>query len=65
MAIVPEISWRNPEIGPELPRFNRWAARCETLLRGGRHVADIGVLYPIADLSARYCVSEQTAQLGI
>lgn len=54
MRIVPEISWRNPAIGPELPRFNRWAARCESLLRGGRHVADIGVLYPIADLAARY-----------
>ena len=64
MAIVPEISWRNPEIGPELPRFNQWAARCETLLRGGRHVADIGVLYPIADLEARYCVSEQKPNWG-
>lgn len=64
MAIVPEISWRNPEIGPELPAFNRWAARCETLLRGGRHVADIGVVYPIADLSARYCVSEQKPNWG-
>ncbi len=64
MAIVPEISWRNPEIGPELPAFNHWAARCETLLRGGRHIADIGVLYPIADLSARYCVSEQPPNWG-
>ncbi|MHB8973021.1 MAG: glycosyl hydrolase [Pirellulaceae bacterium] len=64
MAIVPEISWRNPDIGPELPRFNQWAARCETLLRGGRHVADIGVLYPIADLESRYCVSEQKPNWG-
>ncbi len=64
MAIVPEISWRNPEIGPELPAFNRWAARCETLLQGGRHVADIGIVYPIADLSARYNVSEQTPNWG-
>ena len=39
MRIVPEISWRNPEIGPELPRFNQWAARCETLLRGGMAAA--------------------------
>jgi hypothetical protein len=53
MRIVPEISWRNPAIGPELPRYNRWAARCETLLRAGRHTADIGVLYPIDDLAAR------------
>jgi len=58
MRIVPEISWRNPEIGPELPRFNQWAARCETLLRGGRHVADIGIVYPIDDLAARYNFSD-------
>jgi hypothetical protein len=64
MAIVPEISWRNPEIGPELPQFNRWAARCETLLRGGRHVADIGLVYPIADIESRYCVSEQRPNWG-
>ena len=64
MAIMPEISWRNPEIGPELPRFNRWAARCEALLRGGRHVADIGILYPIADLEARYRVGEQSPNWG-
>ncbi|MHB8897871.1 MAG: glycosyl hydrolase family 2 protein, partial [Thermoguttaceae bacterium] len=38
MRIVPEISWRNPEIGPELPRYNRWAARCQPLLQTGRHV---------------------------
>ena len=56
MRIVPEISWRNPEIGPELPRYNQWAARCESLLCAGRHVADIGVLYPIDDLAARYYV---------
>ena len=56
MRIVPEISWRNPEIGPELPRYNQWTARCETLLRAGRHSADIGVLYPMDDLAARYHV---------
>jgi len=54
MGIPPEISWRNPEMADELPRYNQWAARCETLLRGGRHVADIAVLYPIVDLAARY-----------
>ena len=53
MRIVPEISWRNPAYSAELPRYNQWAARCEALLRAGRHVADIGVLYPIDDLCAR------------
>ncbi len=56
MRIVPEISWRNPAYGAELMSYNRWAARCEALLRAGRHVADIGVLYPIDDLCARYHV---------
>ncbi|MEI7732798.1 MAG: glycosyl hydrolase [Verrucomicrobiota bacterium] len=56
MRIVPEISWRNPAYSAELPRYNRWAARCETLLRAGRHAADIGILYPIDDLAARYHV---------
>ena len=64
MRIVPEISWRNPQIGPELPRFNRWAARCESLLRAGRHVADIGVLYPIDDLAARYHIGLMPATHG-
>jgi len=56
MRIVPEISWRNPAYSAELPRYNQWAARCEGLLRAGRHVADIGVLYPMDDLAARYHV---------
>ena len=64
MRIVPEISWRNPDMGPELPRYNRWAARCETLLRAGRHAADIGVLYPIDDLAARYQVGLLPATHG-
>ncbi len=53
MRIVPEISWRNPAYSAELPRYNQWAARCESLLRAGRHVSDIGVLYPMDDLAAR------------
>lgn len=40
----------------ELLEWNRWAFRCETLLRNGRHVADIAVLYPIDDLEARYVI---------
>jgi len=54
-----DYSWRNPLIGPALPEFNRWAARCEPLLRAGRHVADIAVLYPIDDMEARYAVGMQ------
>jgi len=64
MRIPPEISWRNPAIGPGLPDYNRWAARCETLLRAGRHVADIAVLYPIDDLEARTAVGPQSGKHG-
>lgn len=64
MRIPPEISWRNPAIGPELATYNRWTARCEPLLRAGRHVADIAVLYPIDDLEARTSVGPQSGKHG-
>jgi hypothetical protein len=64
MRIPPEISWRTPAIGPELAAYNRWTARCEPLLRAGRHVADIAVLYPIDDLEARTCVGPKSGKHG-
>lgn len=48
----PEISWRNPIVGAALPDYNTWAARCQLILQGGRHVADIAVLYPITAIYA-------------
>lgn len=36
-----------------LREFNDYAARCQSLLRGGRHVCDIALLYPIYSLSAQ------------
>jgi len=45
------------EIGrgaPNVPAFNAYVGRLSYLLRGGRHVADVGVLYPIASLQACY-----------
>ena len=56
--IPPEISWRNPRLGPALPDYNPWAARISMMLQGGRHVADIGILYPIASLQANYRMDE-------
>ncbi|MDR2885599.1 MAG: hypothetical protein LBU95_02305 [Rikenellaceae bacterium] len=34
--------------------YTAWITRCEQILRGSRHVAQVGILYPIADLQARY-----------
>lgn len=52
VRIKPLISNSNPEVAPVLAGFNDWAARCSLLLRGGRHVADIAVLYPVATMQA-------------
>jgi hypothetical protein len=50
--IPPLISHFSDEVGPELAKYNEWAARARLLLQGGRHVADIGVLYPVATMQA-------------
>lgn len=52
--VPPPVQAESPLIGEELPAYNTWAGRCSLLLRGGRHVADIGMLYPIASLLAWY-----------
>ncbi len=54
MHIPPEISHRNRRFGAELPAYNRFVGRCSLLLQGGRHVVDIGVLYPVVALQAAY-----------
>ncbi len=41
----------DPQIGPVMSAY---VGRMEYLLRGGRHVADIAMLYPIAALQADY-----------
>ncbi len=52
VRIPPLISAYNPEIGPELSRYNEWAGRSCMLLQGGQTVTDIAVLYPIASLES-------------
>lgn len=52
VRIPPLISHFSEEVGPELADYNEWAARASLLLQGGRHVADIGVLYPVATMQA-------------
>ena len=50
----PDLSPTNATYGPHLPEFNEYIGRLQRLLQGGRHVADIGVLYPIATLQGGY-----------
>ena len=51
MGVNLQIGNRPAEIGPPLDRF---VGRMSYLLRHGRHVADIAVLYPIASLQSAY-----------
>ncbi len=48
----PDLSPGAAKYGPELPAYNQYIGRLQRLLQGGRHVADLGVLYPIATLQA-------------
>lgn len=50
----PELSYRTEPYASELPKYNEYIARLQTMLREGRHVADIAVLYPIDTLEYDY-----------
>jgi hypothetical protein len=52
IVFQPDLSPGARKYGPELPAYNQYIGRLQRLLQGGRHVADIGVLYPIATLQA-------------
>ncbi len=54
MYIPPEISWRNPNLKEILPAYGEWVSRICLILRNSRHVADIGIVYPIDNLKAFY-----------
>lgn len=54
MHIPPDIAWKNPRFGNDLPEYGDFVSRCSLLLQGGRHVADIGMVYPIASLTGFY-----------
>lgn len=41
-------------------QFNQWAGRSSYLLQGGRHVADIAVLFPVESLQAFYAFNSPT-----
>lgn len=52
MYIPPDISWRNEALNNGLPKYSEFVSRCSLLLQGGRHVADIGMVYPVDNLKA-------------
>lgn len=43
----------------DVPRFKEYVARLSYMLRNGRHVADIAILYPIASLQTCYRFSSE------
>ena len=52
IRFLPDLSPDAPKYGQELPAYNKYVGRLQRMLQGGRHVVDIGVLYPIATLQA-------------
>ena len=54
IVFTPELSYRSERYGDALKGYNIYCARLSFMLQGGRHVADIGVLYPIAGLYSAY-----------
>lgn len=51
MGVNLQIGNRPADVGPQLDRF---VGRMSYLLRHGRHVADVAVLYPIASMQSAY-----------
>ena len=50
----PELSYQTYPYSLELPQYNEYIARLQTMLQEGRHVADIALLYPIDTMEYAY-----------
>ncbi|MHB1461743.1 MAG: glycosyl hydrolase [Armatimonadota bacterium] len=50
----PLISHYSKKLAPMLPAYNQFCARLSLLFQGGRHVADIALMYPIESMEANY-----------
>ncbi|MCI8388001.1 MAG: hypothetical protein HFE63_05990 [Clostridiales bacterium] len=57
-----EVSHRNPEYKNDVPELLDYMTRCQTLLRGGRHIADIAMLYPIYSVHSQMYLYEAEYQ---
>lgn len=53
----PELSYRNEKYAAELKPYNTYVARLNQMLQGGRHVADIGIVYPIDYLESSFVMN--------
>ncbi len=53
-----EVSHRNPEFKNVLPGLLDYMTRCQAMLRGGRHIADIALLYPIYSVHSQMYLYE-------
>lgn len=56
-----EVSHRSPEFRDMLHNWNEFVSRAQTMLRGGRHVCDIALLYPVYSLQAQTTLFEAQA----
>ena len=54
MYIPPDISWRNPNLKGTLPQYGDWVSRISLITRYSRHVADVGIVYPIDNLKSYF-----------
>lgn len=54
----PELSYRSEKFGPELRSYNEYVARLNQMLQGGRHIADIGIVYPIDYLESVFMMDQ-------
>ena len=59
MGVNMQMDARPRETDPDIGRF---IGRMGYLLRGGRHVADVAMLYPIASLQAEYAFANPTSR---
>jgi hypothetical protein len=56
-----EVSHRNPEYKNDLPDLLDYMTRCQSILRGGRHICDIAMLYPIYSVHSQMYLYETEA----
>jgi len=54
ITFEPELSHRTEPYASALPEYNKYIGRLQRVMQQGRHVSEVGVLYPIATLQAGY-----------